>query len=279
MYNLSEASNTSEYFERKFGEQQNKGFLLALHHAIQNDELSLEYQPRYDSFTGHSTIFEALVRWHRKDVGTVYPDEFIDKAIEHGLIFDLDLWVFKRCCSDLLRLRAEVDKNIKIALNISPLECESLHHTQTLLSTCESYGQKMSDFEFEITESTPINDVRKVKIFCNTVIERGATISLNDLGACFSPLNNLGETPISYIKIDRSFVKKIGYGGRSDILIKHLIKLAHEMNIKVVAGGIEHAYQRDHLIKMGCDLLQGFFMCNPLGQENLTSEHIDMCLV
>ncbi len=139
MNNLSETKITSEYSSREFGEQQNKDFLQALHHAIQNDELNLEYQPRYDAATGLITIFEALVRWHRKGVGTVQPTEFIDKAIKHGLIFDLDLWVFERCCSDLLQLRADVDKNIKIAVNISPLECESLHHTQKLLSICELY--------------------------------------------------------------------------------------------------------------------------------------------
>ena len=273
MNNLSKASKHSA---REFGEQQNEDFLRELHHAIQNDELNLAYQPRYEASSGHTTIFEALVRWHRRDVGTVYPPEFIDKAIKHGLIFDLDLWVFKRCCSDLLRLRANIDKNIRIAVNISPLECESLHHTQKLLSICESYGLKMSDFEFEITESTAINDARKVKMFCSTVIERGATISLNDLGACFSPLNNLGETPVNYIKIDRSFIDKIGYGGRSDVLIDHLIKLAHELGIKVVAEGIECAYQRDQLIKMGCDQLQGFYMCKPLNPENITTAHIDM---
>ena len=276
MNNLSETSITSEYSSKEVAEQQNKDFLLELHHAIENDELGLQYQPRYDASTGHITIFEALVRWHRKDVGTIYPTEFIDNAVKHGLIFNLDLWVFKKCCADLLRLRADIDKNIKISLNISPLECESLHHTHKLLHICESYGLQLSDFEFEITESTLINDERKVKIFCNTVIERGATISLNHLSACFSPLNNLGETNISYIKIDRSFVKKIGHGGRSDVLINHLIKLAHELNIKVVAEGIEHAYQRDRLINLGCDQLQGFYMCKPLSPENITTEHTNM---
>lgn len=276
MSNQSKTCFVSEYSTREFGEQQDNDFLRALHHAIENNELSLEYQPRYDVSTGHATIFEALVRWQRKDIGTVYTGGFINKAITHGLIFGLDLWVFKACCADLLRLRTEVDKNIKISLNISPLECESLHHTQKLLSICESYGLHLSDFEFEITEGTPIDNARKVKIFCSTVIERGATISLNDLSTCFSPLNNLGETPISYIKIDRGFINKIGYGGRSDVLIDHLIKLAHEMEVKVVAVGIEHAYQRDQLIKMGCDQLQGFYMCKPLKAENITSAHIDM---
>ena len=276
MNHLSETSITSEYSTEEVAEQQNKDFLMALHHAIENDELVLEYQPRYDASTGQTTIFEALVRWHRKDFGTIYPAEFIDKAVKHGLIFSLDLWVFKKCCADLLRLRADVDKNIKISLNISPLECESLHHTHKLLHICESYGLQLSDFEFEITESTLINDERKVKIFCNTVIERGATISLNDLSACFSPLNNLGETAISYIKIDRSLVKKIGYGGRSDIVIDHLITLAHELNIKVIAEGIEQAYQRDRLINLGCDQLQGFHMCKPLSPGKITPAHLNM---
>ena len=276
MNNLSETDITSEYSTEEVAEQQNKNFLMALHHAIENDELGLEYQPRYDASTGLTTIFEALVRWHRKDFGTIYPPEFIDKAVKHGLIFSLDLWVFKKCCTDLLRLRADVDKNIKISLNISPLECESLHHTHKLLHICESYGLQLSDFEFEITESTLINDERKVKIFCNTVVERGAIISLNNLSACFSPLNNLGETDVSYIKIDRSLIKKIGHGGRSDIVINHLITLAHELNIKVIAEGIEHAYQRDRLINLGCDQLQGFHMCKPLSPEKITPAHLNM---
>lgn len=276
MNNQSQAGFASEYSDREFGEQENENLLHALHQAIENNELSVEYQPRYDTVTGHTNTFEALVRWHRKHVGTVYPGEFIDKAVSNGLIFSLDMWVFEKCCSDLVGLRADVDKYVKIAVNISPLECESLDHMQKLLFISQKYGLQLSDFEFEIIESSQISNLRKVKMFCDTVIEHGATISLDDFGTCFSPLNNLCELPINSIKIDCSFTNKIGYGGRSDILIEHLISLAHEMDMKIVAEGIEHAYQRDRLVNMGCDKLQGFFMCKPLNPENIALAYINM---
>jgi EAL domain-containing protein (putative c-di-GMP-specific phosphodiesterase class I) len=255
-------------------EQQDRDFLKALYFAIENNELCIDYQPRYDTSTGKADTFEALVRWNRKGVGKVYPATFIDSAIEHGLIFPLALWVFKKCCADLISLRGAVDENIKIAVNISPMECESLHHTQKLLEICNSYGLLLSDFEFEITEGSYIKDVRKIKAFCDTVIERGASISLGNFGTCFSPLDHLCELPISYIKISHQFTNKIGSGGRSDILVRHLINLAHDMDIKVVAEGVEHAYQRDQLASLGCDHIQGFHMCIPLDLSDITTDHL-----
>jgi EAL domain-containing protein (putative c-di-GMP-specific phosphodiesterase class I) len=267
------AGNQSTGYTR---EQQDYNFLKALHHAIENDELCIDYQPRYDISTGKADTFEAFVRWNRKGVGKVYPATFIDSAIEHGLIFPLALWVFKKCCADLICLREDVDDDIRIAVNISPMECESLHHTQKLIEICNSYGLLLSDFEFEITEGSYIKDVRKVKAFCDTVIERGATISLGNFGTCFSPLEHLCELPISYIKIGHQFTNKIGYGGRSDVLVSHLIKLAHDMEIKVVAEGVEHACQRDHLASLGCDQIQGYHMCRPLDLSNINADHLTM---
>ena len=276
MNNLSETSITNEYSTKGVGEQQNKDFLLALRHAIKNDAFCIDYQPRYDARTGHTVAFEALARWARKGVGKIYPGGFINKAIENGLIYSLGQSVFKQCCADLIWLRDEIDENIKIAVNISPTECESLQHIQKLIEICHSYGLQFSDFEFEITESAQISDVRKLKVFCNTIIERGASIGLDDFGTCHSPLDNLYELPASYLKIDHSLTKKIGYYDRNEILVSHLINLAHDLNIKVVAEGIEHAYQRDQLISMGCDQVQGFYMCKPLQAENITTAHIQM---
>jgi len=255
-------------------EQQDYKFLQALHRAIENDELCIDYQPRYDITTGKADTFEALFRWNQEGVGKVYPSAFIARAIEHGLIFSLALWVFKKCCADLIYLREMVNEDIKIAVNISPTECESLHHTQKLIEICNSYGLLLSDFEFEITESSQIKDVRKVKAFCDTVIERGSSISLDNFGTCFSPLEQLCELPVSYIKISHSFTNKIGLGGRTDILVRHLIKLAHDMDIKVVAVGVEHGHQRDMLAKMGCDKIQGYYMCRPLDLGVITTDHL-----
>ncbi|MBL4712771.1 MAG: EAL domain-containing protein [Gammaproteobacteria bacterium] len=257
-------------------ENQNNIFILALRNAIKKNLLSVQYQPRYDVLDGCSYTLEALVRWPNNASSTLQPESFLNVAIKHGLIYTLDQSVFKKCCSDLIWFHKNIDKNIKIAVNISPMECESMHHIRKLINICESSGLSMNNFEFEITEHTHINDYRKIKAFCNIMIERGATISLDDFGTSFSPLSNLCELPISYIKIDKSFTDKIGYGGRSAILIKHLIKLAHEMDIKVVSEGIEHAYQRDYMIKIGCDQLQGYYMCKPLDPYSISTRQMKM---
>jgi len=276
MRNFNDKSLVDKPSSSESAEQKNNKFLTALRHAIDNDELSIDYHPRYDAVSGHAEALEALVRWPREGVGKIFPAEFINKAIETGLVFSLGQSVFKKCCADLIWLRDEIDENIKIAVNISAAECESLHHTQKLIEICHSYGLLLSDFEFEITESAPINDSRKLKAFCDTVIELGASISLDGFGTCNSPLSNLCELPVNSIKIDRHFTKDIGDGSYSEILVSHLIKLAHAMHIKVVAVGVEHACQLDQLIAMGCDQIQGFYMCKPLAPQLITAEHITM---
>ncbi len=249
-----------------------------LRHAVHNQQLKLQYQPRYDSKSGQFIMLEALVRWQHPELGLLPPDKFVSIAEEHELICALGLWVFEQSCKDLIRLRKQLNHKVKIAVNVSLLQCEDSLHAQKLYDICQHYHLTLNDFEFELTESKNLKNSLKVLRFCETLITLGAEISLDDFGTGQSPLNNLCDLPIHTIKIDQCFTKKIGCGGRSEILIRHLIKLAHEMNIKVVAEGIEHAYQRDHLIKMGCDQLQGFLMCKPLNPENLSSKHIDMCM-
>jgi len=276
MYNLNEAIITIEESTAEFGEYQNNKFILALSNAIKNDEFRLKYQPRYDTATGNTEIFEALVRWQHPTLGLLSPDKFISVAEEHGLICKLGLWVFEQCCIDIIQLRQRLQRNIKIAVNVSLLQCEDSLHAPKIHDICKKHSLELSDFEFELTESESIQNRSKVLRFCETLRSLGAEISLDDFGTSCSPLNNLCELPINYIKIDKSFTDKIGFGSRSEILINHLIKLAHEMNIKVVAEGVEHSYQRDYLIKMGCDQLQGFFMCKPLNPLKISLNHMSM---
>lgn len=250
-----------------------------LFHAVNHHQLKLQYQPRYDSKSGQFIMLEALVRWQHPALGLLPPDRFISIAEDHELICALGLWVFEQSCKDIILMRRQLKHKVKIAVNVSLLQCEETRHAQKLYAICQRYHLTLSDFEFELTESKKLKNRAQVLRFCEALITLGAEISLDDFGTGQSPLNNLCELPVHTIKIDQCFTKKIGYGGRSEILIRHLIKLAHEMNIKVVAEGIEHAYQRDRLIKMNCDQLQGFFMCKPLNPENLTAAHIDICLV
>ena len=251
----------------------------AIQQAMIYDELEIYYQPRYHCNTGKADILEALVRWQHPLLGLLTPDRFIALAEEHGLICRLGLWVFEQCCKDIQQLRKQLRHEVKIAGNVSLLQCEDSLHAQKLFDICERYDLQLSDFEFELTESENIKCQSSVLSFCNTLTALGAEISLDDFGTCYSPLNNLCELPVSHIKVDRCFTGKIGSGSKSEILINHLIKLAHEMKIKVVAEGVEHAYQRDLLMEMGCDQVQGFYMCKPLSAQSMKAEHIEMQLL
>ena len=142
-----------------------------------------------------------------------------------------------------------------------------------MLDICGRHHISLSKFEFEITEgSINIDKHHKVTEFCKTLYEAGAHNSHITVDADQIPLENLCDAPVNMIRIKVALIKMIGYDSQVEIVIKHLIELAHELKLKVIAVGIEHAYQRNLLSQLNCDLLQGFFMFKPTELENITSD-------
>ena len=247
-----------------------------LSRAINNNELLLQYQPRYSSSTGRLITVEALVRWQHPEHGLLYPDSFIPLAEQVDLINTLGLWVFERSCIDLYYLQHRLEGDIKISINLSISQCEHTEFAQNILDICHTYSLSLSCFEFEINGCSGNYDKVEVLEFCNTLAEVGAQFSLEDFGTSLSPLQDLCELPVNLIKIQTDSVKKTGYSERDKILLKNMINLGHEMQAIVVAEGIEYDYQRDLLVKLGCDQLQGFLMCKPVKLENLTDDILRM---
>jgi len=266
-------SNTTPIYQQV---QNQDDFLSNLASAINQQELCLHYQPRYDVNSGEANTIEALVRWQKPNVGLLYPEAFIEAAEKTSLIFQLDLWVFEQCCKDLLSLRENLQKPVKLAVNISVLSCESVYFSQKLIELCEQYDISLSDFVLEITTSTHAHDIRKVKAFCETLGNYGATICLDDFGTGQSPLSNLYHLPIDYVMIDRLFVSAIGESERSEIIINQLVKLAHEPEISVIACGVEQAYQCKYLVDHGVDVIQGYLMSRPNEPEKLSSADLSL---
>jgi EAL domain-containing protein (putative c-di-GMP-specific phosphodiesterase class I) len=250
---------------------QHNTFISNLRYAIDNDELSLHYQPRFDAISGKADIVEALARWHRPGIGRYYPGVFIPDAEENGLIFSLDLWVFERCCKDLKLLKTTVNPHTKIAINLSVLTCESIYCAQKIIEISKNHDVHLSDIEFEITENTHKHDIRKVIAFCETLKNQGAQFSLDNFGTGQSPLVNLNLLPANTIKIDRSFIHDIGKSKRSEIIIRSLINMAKELDMQVVAEGIESNEQYWFMRDAGCDQLQGFLLCRPIGLDRIES--------
>lgn len=256
--------------------QSQDDFLSNLASAINRQELCLHYQPRYDVSSGDATTIEALVRWQKPGVGLLYPETFIEAAEKNGLIFQLDMWVFEQCCKDLLVLREQLQRPVRIAINISVLSCESVYFSQKLIELCEQYGVSLSDFILEITVSSHTHDIRKVKAFCETLGNYGAKIGLDDFGTGQSPLANLFHLPIDHVTIDRMFVNSIGESERSEVIINHIIKLAHELDISVVACGVEQAYQCKYLVDHGVDVIQGHLMSRSTEADRLSPSHLSL---
>ena len=252
-------------------------FLRNLLTAIKTDELRLHYQPRYHCESGEARLFETLVRWQRPGVGLLYPEMFLPLAEKNDLMFNISLWVFNQACDDLIWMRKHIHPHCRLSINLSLQECESLYHAQKLYEICTDKGLELADFEFEITENNCPRDPRKIKTFCDTLSRLGASLSLDDFGARYSPLNHIYTLPVSAIKIDKSFVKNICEDYTLHILVSNLINLAKDLNITTVAEGVEDAQQAATLIDMGCDELQGYYICKPASLrllQNITVANI-----
>lgn len=268
-----------EFFSRQGGTtargktqatEQGDKFVSNLRHAICNDELRLHYQPRYDMISARADILEALVRWRRPGLGLFYPEVFISVAEEKGLIFSLDLWVFEQCCKDLKRMQETLNPNLKIAVNVSVLSCESIYYAQKVIEISEKHSVLLSDFEFEITETIHISDTRKVLAFCETLKNYGVKFSMDNIGTGQSALFNLSVLPISTVKIDQSFVQGIGQSKSCEIIICSLINMVRELGIQAVAKGVEENRQYWFMREAGCDLQQGFLLNRPVKLEKIS---------
>ena len=250
-------------------------YIGELNRAIQNHELCLYYQPRY-SCAGKLVSLEALVRWQHPEHGLIYPDSFIPLAEDVGLIHPLGLWVFEQCCNELFQLRNLLDDDIKLTINLSVSQLEDLQFAQKILDICQKYYLSLESFEFEISGCSAVQDKTRVLEFCNMLAACGAEFSLEDFGTALTPLEYLCLLPVSLIKLETDFINKVGFCTRSEILLRKLIELAHDMSLKVVAEGVEHAYQRNLLAKMNCDQLQGFLMHKPVKIEDISKDALLM---
>lgn len=232
-------------------------------HAILNNELCLHYQPRYNTTTGKLDILEALVRWRQPNRKLFYPEVFISQAEKNGLIVALDLWVFERCCKDLLWLQENINPEARISINISVHACENISFLQKIIRLSDKYRINLSSFEFEITECAHTHDIRRVTTFCENLKNNGVNFSLDDFCTGPSPIIKLWRLA-NTAAINRDFIQGIGKSSNSEGIIRKLVENAREISIHIVAEGIENEEQYSFISDLGCDQLQGYLLCRPL---------------
>lgn len=243
-------------------------------HAIKNDEFHLVYQPKIClKGEGHKSV-EALLRWHHPFKGTISPLVFIPVAEEAGLMTEITRIVIRRVIEELKYLKS-VGLEIKASINISPRDFNHDGFTsfiKHILTDCEI---DPSLIELEVTERSVLDKSQRVIELFKEFRQMGIKISIDDFGTGYNSLIHLVNVPMDFVKLDRSFITNI-IKPNYQKMIEKLISLAHDLNIKVIAEGVETKEQLNILKSMNCDIVQGYYLSKPLEREDLEAFYKNM---
>jgi len=239
-----------------------------LRKALKNNELSLVYQPIFEIKTNRIIGVESLTRWHNNILGDVSPVEFIHIAEETGLIIDLGKWLLETVCKQLSILQKQ-GIYIYASINLSPRQFRDTHLLEVILETTTKYQIQPKYLKLEITEQVLLEDIPTIKELLFHFNSLGFELYLDDFGTGYSSLSYLRKYPFQLIKIDRSFVSDIEKSEKNKALIKTIISMAYNLNLSVIAEGIETFNQLRFLESENCIAGQGYLFSRPLEAEKL----------
>ncbi|WP_442598848.1 EAL domain-containing protein [Neobacillus sp. D3-1R] len=248
-----------------------RAFLIKndIRNAVRNHQLEVYFQPRVDAVTDKIVSFESLIRWNHPELGIISPNEFICVAEQNGLMISIGQWVFEESCRKLKIINEKFHSSYKVSINFSVQQLLSVNSVNEYIEMIENMGIPSSFIEIEITESVFIHNKERVNRVINRFREYGFSISLDDFGTGYSSLNYLQEFRTDVLKIDRSFVNKITGDKEGKSIVAMIIKLAHELGMRVVGEGVETPKQYTILKQMGCDEVQGYLYTKPLPFKEL----------
>jgi EAL domain-containing protein (putative c-di-GMP-specific phosphodiesterase class I) len=225
-----------------------------LRQALAKDQLVIHYQPLLELESGTEVGFEALLRWNHPEKGMISPATFIPIAESSGMIVPIGNWVLEQSC----KLATTWQKNLSVAVNISPAQFKSGKLVEVVSAALKKYGLAAHRLELEITESLLLEKSSETLEVLKRLKELGVSIALDDFGTGYSGLGYLNSFPIDKIKIDRSFIKDLGTKPRSKELVRAAINIGHSLGLMTLAEGIETQEQLDMLRALGCQQGQGF---------------------
>lgn len=229
-----------------------------LRRTIQNDGLDVNYQAIIDAQSGQTIGFEALCRWNHPEHGFIAPDQFIAVAEQTGDILDLGEWMFRRVMQDL----AEAP-GLYVAVNVSPIQFNDEHFVSRLKDALVEFDFDPQRLEIEVTENLVVQDHERVLAQVRELQAIGVGIALDDFGTGYSSLAYLQTYKFDKLKVDRSFVNKLGQDREALALMQSIIQIGKSLNMAVVAEGIETEGQALMLRHAGCDYFQGYFYARP----------------
>ncbi|MBZ0158165.1 MAG: EAL domain-containing protein [Alphaproteobacteria bacterium] len=238
-----------------------------LRKALENNEFELYYQPQISIKTGQIIGVEALIRWRHPTQGMVPPMRFIPVAEETGLIIPISEWVIRTACAQNRGWQEQGFPRITMAVNISMKHFKQPNLVELIDAVLRETKLDAECLELELTESIVMHNIEAVIGILRKFRDRGVHVSIDDFGTGYSSLNYLKRLPINKLKVDQTFVRNITADRNDAMIVKTVIEMAHNLDLKVIAEGVESLEQVDFLRALACDELQGYFFSKPLPAE------------
>ncbi len=245
-----------------------------IYRALERDEFELYYQPQVDSLSGEIVSLEALLRWIHPEKGMIGPVEFIPEAEKSDLIIDIGKWVIKTACRQNKYWQNAGLIQVPVAVNISARQLEDGGIEDTISRVFEETGLLPVYLELEITEGNAIRELNRVAEVLGRLKELGVKIAVDDFGTAYSSLHYIKQLPVDTVKIDKCFINGIGVNPKDEVIIKTIIALIRNLNLRAIAEGVETQQQVRLLADEKRRIIQGlyYYMPMPVNKiENLLS--------
>lgn len=235
----------------------------ALRVAVRKGEFRVFYQPKVDIETWSVVGFEALLRWEHPERGLILPDKFIHIAEETGLMVPIGRWMLESVCRDLSDWNTAMpDKRPAISLNLSDQELYQEDLTEQLHDLLQRHELSSRRLQFEVTERMLMG--RGDDILFNRIVDLGIPLHIDDFGTGYSSLSRLQYLPVDALKVDRSFVSRIGHNSSGAAIVRAIVGMSHNLGYHVIVEGVERQQQVEALEEMGCRIMQGFYFSHPV---------------
>jgi diguanylate cyclase (GGDEF)-like protein len=241
-----------------------------LRHAIASNELVLHYQPKIAVGDQRAYGVEALVRWQHPTLGLLYPDRFIPLVEQTDLIDELTQWVIRQALSDLTSLGRQGD-SLQLSVNVSARNLARSEFAQQVIDRLKEFEVDPQRLTVEVTETALMADAQRAAASLIEISRAGIHVSIDDFGSGQTSLGILATLPIAELKIDRSFIQDVHSKPANAAIVRSMVELGHQLDLVVVAEGVETIMELDAVVASGCDLVQGYFFARPMPVDQLTA--------